>query len=141
MPNHVHLLMAPIGNHALPQILHSLKSFTAHEINKIIGRGGPVWERESFDHLIRSESDWEKFREYIDKNPVEAELCKDSKDWPFGSYGAGFRPSSRLEFAKPEIRSCAEFKSRGELPHLYREGGTYFITFRLADAVRSNESK
>lgn len=32
----------------------------------------------------------------------------------------------------------APIRSRGELPHLYVEGGIYFVTFRLLDAVRLN---
>jgi putative transposase len=29
----------------------------------------------------------------------------------------------------------AGLHSRGSLPHLKREGGTYFVTFRLADTL------
>ena len=41
MPNHVHVLVHPAWNTNLPDILHSWKSFTANEANKILGRSGP----------------------------------------------------------------------------------------------------
>ena len=40
----------------------------------------------------------------------------------------------RPRFAAPRSRTGV-IRSRGQLPHLYWPGGTYFITFRLADAV------
>ncbi len=67
MPDHVHLLFEPqvkgndpAGNpvfHSLAEILQSIKSVSAHRINKLRGAEGPVWDKESFDRLIRSESD------------------------------------------------------------------------------------
>lgn len=63
--NHVHVLVEPKGNHQLSEILHSWKSFTANEINKITGESGEFWQKESFDHLVRTKGSLEKFREYI----------------------------------------------------------------------------
>ncbi len=36
MPNHVHAVVQPKPPHTLSEILHSWKSFTAHEINKLL---------------------------------------------------------------------------------------------------------
>jgi len=135
MPNHIHLILAPIGEHRLSEILHSLKSYTSNQINKALGRKGPLWERESFDHLIRSTDPYEKFISYIELNPVEAGLCQKPEDWAYSSCGAGFQPAPDLEFIEPSKMPFVPLQDRGELPHLYKEGGTYFITFRLADAV------
>ncbi len=74
MPNHVHLLVKPLGTHRLSSILHSWKSFTAKEINKASCRTGHVWMPESYDHIVR---DWEEltaFRKYIAANPEKAKL-------------------------------------------------------------------
>ena len=102
MPDHVHLLIEPMierddgsGNpifFPLSKILHSIKSFTANRINKIENSNEPVWETESFDRLIRSESDLqEKFR-YITRNPWDAGIAKQDEDyrwvWYPGSYKA-----------------------------------------------------
>ena len=70
MPNHVHALVAPAAGHALSGILHTWKSFTAHEINGLLGRTGPLWQKESFDHIVRSPGQLERIEEYIRLNPT-----------------------------------------------------------------------
>ena len=55
MPNHVHVLVRPLGEHDLSSILHSWKSFTASKINSALKREGKVWQDESFG-LHRPES-------------------------------------------------------------------------------------
>ena len=51
----------------------------------MLGRSGPLWERESFDHLIRSLEHYEAFIEYIEQNPVKAELVDKPKYWEASS--------------------------------------------------------
>src|SRR5207244_3027041 len=67
MPDHVHLLIEPAVKeegpegesifYSLTEILHTIKSFTAHAINRLEETNGTVWETESFDRIIRSETD------------------------------------------------------------------------------------
>jgi hypothetical protein len=40
-----------------------------------------------------------------------------------------------LDFSDPRSTPFVEPRWRGELPHLYKEGGSYFVTFRLWDAI------
>jgi putative transposase len=87
MPNHVHAVFAAMDEHTPQDILHSWKSFTSHEINKILGRIGTFWERESFDHLIRSIEGFEEVVRYIENSPVTAGLCASPEHWPYGSCG------------------------------------------------------
>ena len=140
MPNHIHVVMSPLGSHELSRILHSWKSFTSKEINKILNRNGRLWEPESFTHLIRSVEDLERFITYTEQNPFKAGLCQSAEDWPFSSCSAscsaGVPPASlhSIEFIDPRATPFAPLRCRGKLPHLYKEGGTYFVTFCLADA-------
>ena len=78
MPNHVHALFIPrdvisdiaddqheIGKtpdslSPLASIMHSLKSFTAHEANRILQRHGPFWQRESYDHWVRDDDELDR---------------------------------------------------------------------------------
>lgn len=77
MPNHVHILVQPqspstrcspfaAGGEAadrdspLKHILHSIKSFTAHEANKVLQRQGAFWQRESYDHWVRDDEELER---------------------------------------------------------------------------------
>ena len=84
MPNHVHLLCTPIG-HSLAQIMHSLKSFTSSEANKLLNRAGRFWQKEYFDRYIRNARHYAKVVAYIENNPVKANLCNKESDWPFSS--------------------------------------------------------
>jgi REP element-mobilizing transposase RayT len=72
MPNHVHALVTPHEGYRLKRILQGWKSFTAHAINSHLGRHGQLWQRESFDHLVRSADHLERFRRYIRANPRKA---------------------------------------------------------------------
>jgi type I restriction enzyme R subunit len=69
MPNHVHAIVAPIGEHQLTNILQSWKSFTAHKFNRILVSSGRIWQPESFDHIVRSAEHLVKFQTYIRNNP------------------------------------------------------------------------
>ncbi|MBI5155339.1 transposase [Candidatus Poribacteria bacterium] len=70
MPNHVHVLFQPIAPHSVAAILHSWKSFTAKEINKLRGTHGLVWQEDYWDTMIRSECQWHVCRSYIERNPA-----------------------------------------------------------------------
>ena len=70
MPNHVHLLVKPLNNYLLPQILHSWKSFTASEINKALCKKGQLWMKESYDHIVRNQKAFFAIRDYIKNNPI-----------------------------------------------------------------------
>ncbi len=90
MPNHVHALVTPLASFELGQILQGWRSFTAHQINKLIGRTGPLWQDEVFDHIVRNSAAWEKFADYIRKNPANARLTA-------GQYRVGHGSGVRVE--------------------------------------------
>ena len=79
MPNHVHVLFSPMGEHSLDSILHSWKSYSAHKANALLARTGPFWQREYFDHLVRDQSSLRKITQYILDNPKRAGLL----NWPW----------------------------------------------------------
>ncbi|GEM55882.1 hypothetical protein B0A58_04400 [Flavobacterium branchiophilum NBRC 15030 = ATCC 35035] len=74
MSNHVHVLVKPIGEHYLGDILHSWKSFTANEINKREGLSGQLWMTESYDHIVRNRESFNAIRYYIRENPSKAKI-------------------------------------------------------------------
>jgi len=106
MPNHVHALFTPspseldetshrekeieIGESAdkgsrLSKIMHSLKSYTANEANKLLKREGSFWQPESYDHWVRDEDEFERIVNYIRANPVSAGLVERHEDWYWSS--------------------------------------------------------
>ena len=72
MPNHVHVVLRLFPGQVLATVVHSWKSFTSKQANKILGRGGRFWQREHYDHLIRDQS--ERALQYVADNPVKAGL-------------------------------------------------------------------
>jgi REP element-mobilizing transposase RayT len=86
MPNHVHLILWPMPNHTLSEILRSRKRHTARQANLILGRTGKAfWQPESYDHWIRDEDEKSRVRRYIRNNPVAAGLCRSPEDWRWSS--------------------------------------------------------
>jgi len=67
----------------LTYVLASIKKFTSRRANQILGRRGPFWQEENYDHLIRSGDDLARAAWYILMNPVKAGLCQDWQEWPW----------------------------------------------------------
>ncbi|GIV02400.1 MAG: hypothetical protein KatS3mg082_3032 [Nitrospiraceae bacterium] len=108
MPNHVHVLVTPQGDHTLSSILHSWKSYTANEANKLLGRKGrDFWQRESYDHLVRNEKDFLRIWQYMLANPVKAGLCEHPEEWPFLWFESEDEEHSRKERHKGRQDACA----------------------------------
>jgi len=86
MPNHVHLLVLP--RIAPDRMMKSLKGSTAREANRALGRTGePFWQKESYDHWVRSQQEFESIRAYIENNPVKAGLVRTPEEFPWSSAG------------------------------------------------------
>lgn len=74
MPNHVHVLFSPMNGRVVPKIMSGWKRFSATRIHKAAGTTGGLWQKDSFDRLIR---DWDHFlnvTRYIRRNPGKAGL-------------------------------------------------------------------
>jgi REP element-mobilizing transposase RayT len=88
MPDHVHLLLTPLPDqkgwpYALPLILKLLKGTSARSVNKLLGLHGPVWQEESFDHVLRSHESLKEKLEYLRQNPVRRGLARSPEDYPW----------------------------------------------------------
>jgi len=74
MDDHVHVLVKPLGDNHLQELVHSWKSFTAHKFGQDYGRKVPIWQEEYFDRIIRDENEFIEKAQYIINNPL--------KRWP-----------------------------------------------------------
>ena len=87
MPDHVHLICLPLadenGSISIPEIMRTVKSESAHRINKALGRTGRVWQDESFDHVLRGNESFEEKLEYIRQNPVRRGLAERAEEYPW----------------------------------------------------------
>ena len=94
MPNHVHAMIETRPGSLLDEIVHSWKSFTAHECNRLLRRHGAFWQDEYYDRFIRDGEHFRKAKEYIEQNPVKAGLVANAADWRFGSAGGAAVPAT-----------------------------------------------
>jgi putative transposase len=74
MPNHCHVVVRPLGEFDLETILNSWKGYVGHEVNRRLGRRGPLWQDESYDRIIRDEEHLYRVVQYIGNNPAKAGL-------------------------------------------------------------------
>jgi len=96
MPNHVHVVLGP--KRSLAEVLHSWKSYIAHEANRMLSRTGDFWQREYYDHIVRNDEELHRDIEYTINNPVKAGLCENSDEWEWSGVGdmyAGETPALR----------------------------------------------
>lgn len=94
MPNHVHLLLTPLGEHTLSAILSSLKTWTEPRINALLGRTGALWQQEGFERGVRDDDEKLALAAYIRRNPVKARLCAAEEEFPWSSATkAGGKPA------------------------------------------------
>jgi putative DNA methylase len=84
-PNHAHVCLTPNDGVKLSKVMHSIKSYVAHEANKILNRKGQFWAEEYFDRYIRDYKRFASVIAYIDNNPVKAKLCKSPEQWRWSS--------------------------------------------------------
>lgn len=84
MPNHFHGILVihdrathPIDTlSGLPKgsvgaIIGQIKSITTKRINLVRGTPGePVWQRNYYEHIIRSDQEWQDISDYIELNPI-----------------------------------------------------------------------
>jgi REP element-mobilizing transposase RayT len=81
MPNHVHAIAEPLRGQDLGKIVHSWKSFTANEANKVLKLSGQFWQHEPYDHIIRSEKEYRFQVDYVWNNPDKVGLTNWKWRW------------------------------------------------------------
>jgi REP element-mobilizing transposase RayT len=87
MPNHVHAVVRPLCPAATPleEVLRLWKGSSSRAMNQALDSVGPVWQRESYDRIIRDAEHLYRVLQYIGNNPVKAKL-------PVGAYRLWIRP-------------------------------------------------
>ncbi len=76
MPDHVHGLFSFPPEGEMRQSVNAWKKFTAHALSV-------EWQRDFFDHRLRSDESFEEKAAYIGENPVRASLCETAEAWPY----------------------------------------------------------
>ena len=87
MPNHVHTVFTAFLEQSLESILHSWKSFSAKQANKLLNTTGRFWQREYYDRLVRNDEELRRFIRYVAENPLRAHLS--NWRWVWARISAG----------------------------------------------------
>jgi len=85
MPDHIHIVARLEQASTLPKIMHSLKSYTANQINCLLQENGRVWQEGYHDHCIRKEESLWEIILYCYHNPVRKGLVQKPSEYPFWS--------------------------------------------------------
>jgi putative transposase len=76
MPDHLHLLAKFSPEGGMKKLIRNWKRYLANE-------SGIIWQRDFFDHRLRSDESLSNKAAYILQNPVRAGLINQSEDWPY----------------------------------------------------------
>jgi len=79
MPNHAHMFFRLREGVTLDHVMHSIKSYTAKQANRMLNRNGRFWQADYFDRSIRDADHLERCIRYVEGNPGKAGLT----DWPW----------------------------------------------------------
>jgi REP element-mobilizing transposase RayT len=82
MPDHLHWLMQLGSGASLAAVVQSVKSVSAHRVNRYRGTRGPVWQDGFHDHALRREEDLRATARYVVANPLRAGLIEEVGQWP-----------------------------------------------------------
>ncbi len=87
MGNHLHLLVTPQADKALPLMMQAVGRAYVLSFNKRHGRTGTLWEGRYRSTLIQTERYFLACMAYIDLNPVRAGLVEQAADFAWSSHG------------------------------------------------------
>ena len=76
MPDHVHMLVYFSEYQKMQNVISAWKRYTARHF-------GVQWQRDYFDHRIRSNESLQAKADYIRHNPIRSGLVVDPDDWEF----------------------------------------------------------
>ena len=76
MPDHLHMLIGIEADTDLSNLIRDFKRITSR-------RGHIAWQRNFFDHRLRSDESENDKADYIQQNPVRAGLILPDETWPY----------------------------------------------------------
>jgi len=86
MTNHVHMLITPMAEHAVSEMMQSLGRRYVRYINKEYNRTGTLWEGRFKSSLVDSERYLLTCMQYIEMNPVRANMVEHPAEYLWSSY-------------------------------------------------------
>lgn len=107
MPEHLHLIIHPLGKYNFSYIMKMLKGSFARKLNKINGKEGELWQKGFYDECITDSIKLIQKLEYIHNNPVKDNLVNAPEEYLFSSYNhyfqTAYQPNHIIEIDKPSL--------------------------------------
>ena len=102
MPNHWHLLVEAPSGQVLIKMLQRFASVHARTIRKKQQNQGTgaVYQSRYRAHAVQKHESFLRVQNYIEKNPVKAGLCSNSKDWRWSSAN---RTDNQIRVSEPKF--------------------------------------
>jgi putative transposase len=119
MPDHFHVLLTPQAS--LEKSVQFIKGGFSYRAKKELGWAGEIWIAGFSDHRIRDVEEFEVYRRYIARNPVEAGIASAERSFDYGSangrfsldaFPLGLKPG--LEEGLDGAAKAAPLQSKGE---------------------------
>jgi REP element-mobilizing transposase RayT len=83
MPDHLHLFVSTDAQRMnLAKWMKSLKNALSKTL-RVAGVQSPHWQKDFFDHVLRSGESYAQEWNYVRENPMRAGLVSKAEDWPF----------------------------------------------------------
>jgi len=86
MFDHFHLIVIP-KNKTIPEIMKSIKGYSARMINQLIDHKGQIWQDGYYDVVLDNIKYVNQKLRYIEENPIRAGLVTKPVDYRFSSAG------------------------------------------------------
>jgi putative transposase len=85
MPNHIHVLMTVPGEMSLEKAIRLIKGSFSFRAGSELGFRAEIWQRGFSDVRITDQQSFRRHQDYINLNPVKADLAGSPEEYGFGS--------------------------------------------------------
>jgi putative transposase len=90
MPDHLHFFVQLCFPGRLSSWIKSLKNALSKTL-RLDGVSAPHWQKDFFDHILRTEESYGSKWDYVEQNPVRAGLVTEAENWPYRGEMAALR--------------------------------------------------
>jgi putative transposase len=135
MTNHVHLLVTPMQEQAIAEMMQALGRRYVYYINKTYRRTGTLWEGRYKASLIDSEAYLLTCMRYIELNPVRPRMVKHAGEYKWSSYGANAQ-GREDSLITPHPLYTALGETAADRQHAYRELFRHHLDNTLLHEIR-----
>ncbi len=121
MPNHVHLVVRPAGDHDVPRWTRWLFTTHVRHYHEKNGTTGRLWQGRYKSFLIQDDHYLLTVLRYVERNARRANLVERAEDWRWGSLHWRAARSTPLTLSSPPLELPAYWRDLVNLPQTAAE--------------------